>query len=102
MGLRTANHRQTQQGRLGEPRSYAGYEVRDPQGQRIGTVEEVLADLNDEPRYVRVKMGLFGLRSALIPVQLVAHPEVTRTRRPGAASYPLTEHDDKARRRKTR
>ena len=72
MTLRTANHRRTQQNRLGEPRSYAGYEVRDPQGQRIGTAKEVLADLNDEPRYVKVKTGLFGLRSVLIPVQFVA------------------------------
>jgi hypothetical protein len=38
----------------------------------IGTVGEVLADLNDEPRYVSVNMGLFGLRSVLIPVKLVA------------------------------
>lgn len=72
MALRTADHERTQQDRLGEPQSYAGYEVRDPQGQRIGTAKEIFADLNDEPRYVRVKMGLFGLRSALIPVQLVA------------------------------
>jgi hypothetical protein len=72
MALRTADHRRTQHDRFGEPRTYAGYEVRDPLGQRIGTAKEVFADLNDEPRYVRVKIGLFGLRSALIPVQLVA------------------------------
>ena len=72
MALRPADHRRTQQDRLGEPRSYAGYEVRDPLGQRIGTAEEIFADVNDEPRYVRVKIGLLGLRSALIPVQLVA------------------------------
>ena len=42
--------------------------IRDPRGHRIGTVGEVLADLNDEPRYVSVNMGLFGLRSVLIPV----------------------------------
>jgi len=41
-------------------------------GHRIGIVGEVLADLNDKPRYVSVNMGLFGLRSVLIPVQLVA------------------------------
>ncbi len=29
-------------------------------------------DLNDKPRYVRVNMGIFGLRSGLIPEQLVA------------------------------
>ena len=72
MALRTANCTRTQHDRSGESQTYAGYEIRDPLGQRIGTAEEVLADLNDEPKYVRVKMGLFGMRSALIPVQLIA------------------------------
>jgi hypothetical protein len=72
MVLRTANHERTHRDRFGEWRTYAGYEVRDPLGHRIGTVAEVLADLNDEPRYARVKVGLFGLRSVLIPVKLVA------------------------------
>jgi hypothetical protein len=72
MALQSADRIQARRAQFGEWRSYAGYEVRDPLGQRIGTAEEVFADLNDEPRYVRVKMGLFGLRAALIPVQLVA------------------------------
>jgi hypothetical protein len=72
MALRSTNCAQTQHDRCGESQTYAGYEIRDPLGQRIGTAEEVLADLNDEPRYVRVKMGLFGMRSALIPVRLIA------------------------------
>ena len=72
MVLRTANHERTHRDRFGEWRTYAGYEVRDPLGHRIGTVAEVLADLNDEPRYARVKVVLFGLRSVLIPVKLVA------------------------------
>ncbi len=72
MALPTANQERTNRDRLGEWRTYAGYEARDPLGQRIGTVTEVLADLNDEPRYVRVNMGLLGLRSVLIPVRLVA------------------------------
>jgi sporulation protein YlmC with PRC-barrel domain len=65
------NHERTHRYRFGEWRTYAGYEVRDPRAHRIGTVREVLADLNDEPTYVRVNMGLFGMRSVLIPVQLV-------------------------------
>jgi hypothetical protein len=69
MALRTADHRETQHGRVSD---YAGYEVRDPLGQRIGIAEEVFADLNDEPRYLKVKVGVFGVRSALIPVRLVA------------------------------
>jgi hypothetical protein len=68
MALRTANRERTHRYRFGEWRTCAGYEVRDPREHRIGTVEEVLADLNDEPRYVSVNMGLFSLRSVLITV----------------------------------
>ena len=72
MALRTANRERTHRDRFGEWRTYAEYEVRDPRGHRIGIVGEILADLNDEPRYASVNMGLFGLRSVLIPVKLVA------------------------------
>jgi hypothetical protein len=47
MALRTANRERTHRDRFGEWRTYAGYEVRDPRGHRIGIVGEVLADLND-------------------------------------------------------
>ena len=81
MALQSADRIQARRAQFGEWRSYAGYEVRDPLGQRIGTAEEVLADLGDEPRYVKVRMGLLGLRSALIPVQLVAVDTQRRTLR---------------------
>ncbi len=41
-------------------------------GQRIGKVEKVFVNGDDEPEYVRVKMGLFGLKSVLIPVVSVS------------------------------
>jgi hypothetical protein len=69
MALRTADHTRSQHERVG---NYAGYEVRDPLGNRIGIAEEVFADLNDEPRYLKVKVGALGVRSALIPVRLFA------------------------------
>jgi hypothetical protein len=72
MALQNANRVRVRRAQFSEPGSYSGYEVRDPLGHRIGVAEEVLADLGDEPRYVKVRMGLLGLRSALIPVQLVA------------------------------
>jgi hypothetical protein len=81
MALQSADRVRVRRAKFGEPGSYAGYDVRDPLGQRIGTAEEVFADLNDEPRYVKVRMGLFGLRSALIPVQLVAVDTQRRTLR---------------------
>jgi hypothetical protein len=38
-------------------------------GQKIGSAEEVFVNWNEEPQYVRVRIGLFGRKSVLIPVQ---------------------------------
>lgn len=58
--------------RLEIPEEYVGYTVYDPEWRRIGRVKELFVNGYDEPEYVRVKMGLLGLKSALIPVQIVA------------------------------
>jgi hypothetical protein len=47
----------------------AGYAVYDPLRQKIGSAEEVFVNRDDEPPYVRVRVGLFGRKSVLIPVQ---------------------------------
>jgi hypothetical protein len=65
---RTAIDRREPGGRLEAPEEYAGYEVRDPLGQRLGSVERLFVNDGEEPEYIRVKMGLFGLKSVLIPV----------------------------------
>jgi hypothetical protein len=49
----------------------AGYAVYDPVGQKIGSAEEVFVNLDGEPMYIRVRMGLLWTRRALIPVQFV-------------------------------
>jgi hypothetical protein len=54
------------------PEQYAGYEVRDPLDQRIGTVERVFLNGDGEPEYIRTRMGLLGKRHLLLPVQMVA------------------------------
>jgi len=38
-------------------------------GQKIRTAEQVFMNRNQVPEYVRVRIGLFGRRSVLIPVQ---------------------------------
>jgi hypothetical protein len=58
-------------GRFASPEEYVGYEVLDPRYQRIGSVEELLPNAGMEPEYIRVRVGLLGLRSVLIPVQSV-------------------------------
>ena len=50
----------------------------DPEGRRIGTPRRVYANGRGEPEYLRVRMGLLGLRSALIPVGFVRIDEQQR------------------------
>jgi hypothetical protein len=45
----------------------AGYAVYDPVGQKIGSAEDVFVNRNEEPEYRRVRIGLFGRKSVLIP-----------------------------------
>ena len=50
---------------------YVGYTVYDPDGDKIGKVDDLFVDENDQPEYIGVKMGLLGTRSTLIPWELV-------------------------------
>lgn len=52
-----------------EPEKYVGYGVHDPLGEKIGHVEKLFVNSEDEPEYVRVKLGFLRLRSVLIPVE---------------------------------
>jgi hypothetical protein len=65
--------------RVEAPSGCAGYAVLDPEGRKIGLVEELFSNDSGEPEYVRVRLGLFGLKSAVIPVQLVALDGERRT-----------------------
>ena len=61
------------------PKRCAGYAVYDPLGQKIGDAEEVFVDRDDKPQCVRVRIGFFGARSVLIPVQDVETDRERRT-----------------------
>ncbi len=50
---------------------YAGYTVYDPDGDKIGKVDDLFVDENDQPEYIGVKMGFFGTSSTLIPWEMV-------------------------------
>ncbi len=54
---------------------YAGYEVFDQSGAKIGKVDDLFVDESDQPEYVGVKMGFLGMSSTLIPWQLVTLDE---------------------------
>jgi uncharacterized protein (TIGR02271 family) len=57
---------------------FADYEVYDQHGQKIGKVDDLFVDENDQPEYLGVKTGLFGLRSTLIPWEMVRVDEGQR------------------------
>jgi len=51
---------------------YAGYEVYDRNGEKIGKVDDLFVDENDQPEYIGVKMGFLGLEgTSLIPWELI-------------------------------
>jgi hypothetical protein len=57
----------------------AGYAVFDPLGQKMGRAEEVFVNWDGEPGYIRVRLGFFGMKSVLIPVQFVETDEKKKT-----------------------
>ncbi len=58
---------------------YAGYTVYDPDGDKIGKVDDLFVDENDQPEYIGVKVGLLGTSSTLIPWQIVEVRETDST-----------------------
>ncbi len=75
----TALNSEGTRSRFQTPEEYVGYRVCDPEGRKIGRAKELFANTYGEPEYVRVKMGLLGLRSILIPIGFVAVDEERRT-----------------------
>ena len=60
-------------GRLFETK---GFTVVDPNGDKIGKVEDVYVGRDRQPRYLRVTMGLLGMDMTVMPVQLVTDVDV--------------------------
>jgi hypothetical protein len=50
---------------------FADYEVYDQNYERIGSVDDLFVDENDQPEYIGVKMGFLGTRTTLIPMDMV-------------------------------
>jgi uncharacterized protein (TIGR02271 family) len=49
---------------------YAGYTVYDQHYEKIGNVDDLFLDENDQPEYIGVKMGFLGTRTTLIPFEM--------------------------------
>src|SRR3712207_5903527 len=52
---------------------FAGYEVYDPNGEKVGKVDDLFVDESDQPEYIGVKMGFLGTSSTLIPWDVVGN-----------------------------
>jgi uncharacterized protein (TIGR02271 family) len=50
---------------------YVGFEVYGQDGERIGKLDDLFVDENDQPEYVGVRTGPLATRSALIPADVV-------------------------------
>jgi uncharacterized protein (TIGR02271 family) len=50
---------------------FANYEVYDQNYEKIGKVDDLFLDENDQPEYIGVKMGFLGTSSTLIPMAMV-------------------------------
>jgi uncharacterized protein (TIGR02271 family) len=50
---------------------YVGYTVYDRHYEKMGEVDVLFLDENDQPAYIGVKMGFLGTRSTLIPFEMV-------------------------------
>src|SRR5918996_5039684 len=58
---------------------YEDYKVYDNQGEKIGKVDDLFVDETDREEYIGVKMGFLGLKSTLIPMDIVRVNEGDRT-----------------------
>ena len=58
--------------RFEAPTQCAGYWVRDPRGRKIGRLKRLFLNESGGAEYAEIKVGLFGLRTILIPVQTVS------------------------------
>jgi hypothetical protein len=58
---------------------YEDYKVYDNQGERIGKVDDLFVDESDREEYIGVKMGFLGLKSTLIPMDIVRVNEGDRS-----------------------
>jgi sporulation protein YlmC with PRC-barrel domain len=78
--LMTEEERVASEDRLRELEDkYEDYKVYDNQGQKIGKVDDLFVDETDREEYIGVKMGFFGMKSTLIPMDIVRVNENDRS-----------------------
>ena len=51
--------------------SLEGYQAYDVHYEKVGKVDDLFVDEKDQPKYVGVRTGFLGIRTSLIPIELV-------------------------------
>ena len=51
--------------------AYHDYTVYDQHYEKVGKIDDIFVDHNDEPEYIGVKTGFLGMKSTLVPIELV-------------------------------
>jgi hypothetical protein len=51
--------------------AYKDYTVYDQHYEKVGKVDDLFVDENDQPEYIGVKTGFLGMKSTLIPMELI-------------------------------
>jgi sporulation protein YlmC with PRC-barrel domain len=57
---------------------YDGFEVYAGDGERLGRVDDLFIDEDDREEYVGVRLGLLGMKSTLIPMEVVRVDEAEK------------------------
>src|SRR5918995_6885363 len=58
---------------------YAGYEIHDRDGEKIGSVNDLFVDENDDLKYIGVKIGHLATKPILIPMDAARVDKERRT-----------------------
>jgi uncharacterized protein (TIGR02271 family) len=58
---------------------FAGYTVYDSNHEKMGKVDDLFMDANDQPEYIGVKMGFLGTHSTLIPFEMATVDDERKT-----------------------
>lgn len=72
-------HEKSEEGFAHLEKQFAGYEVHDAAGGRVGKVDEIFVDESGRPEYLGVKISRSDTRSTLIPLDAARVDEETRT-----------------------
>jgi hypothetical protein len=71
--------------------AYRDYTVYDRHYERVGKVDDLFVDENDQPEYIGVKTGFLGTKSALIPMEIARVNDVRKLIEVAADRHTITE-----------